>query len=72
VKEYKSLYIEGTIGDFESCMSDFERELNKLAHEGWVFKFSNTTVIPAERISNGYFCLIGTRKTVVALNSLSK
>jgi hypothetical protein len=58
VKEYKSLYIEGTIGDFESCMSDFERELNKLAHEGWVVKFSNTTVIPAERTSMAIFALL--------------
>ena len=58
MKEYKSLYIEGTIGDFESCMSDFERELNKLAHEGWVVKFSNTTVIPAERISMAIFALL--------------
>jgi hypothetical protein len=49
MNEYKVIYWEDDTGDLSfgtSVKSNFQNEINELAQEGWVVKFSNTTTIP--------------------------
>jgi hypothetical protein len=47
--EYKIVYWEDDSGDFSFSISvklRFQNEINELAQEGWVVKFSNTIALP--------------------------
>lgn len=49
MNEYRVIYWEDTSGEFSfgtSVKSRFESEINQLAQEGWVVKFSNITTLP--------------------------
>ncbi len=49
MNEYKVVYWEDNAGEFSfgiSVASKFERELNQLAQDGWVVKFSNIATLP--------------------------
>jgi hypothetical protein len=46
--EYKVVYWEDVSGDFSfgtSVKSRFQNEINELAQDGWVVKFSNTLML---------------------------
>ncbi len=48
MNEYKVVYWEDTSGEFSfgtSVISKFQKEINDLAQEGWVVKFSNITAL---------------------------
>jgi hypothetical protein len=48
MNEYKVVYWEDVSGEFSfgvSVKSKFEKEINQLAQEGWVVKFSNITAL---------------------------
>ena len=49
MNEYKAVYWEDVSGDFTfgvSIKTKFQQEINDLAQEGWVVKFSNIAVLP--------------------------
>lgn len=49
MNEYKVVYCEDDSGEsaFGVCVkSKFQNEINELAQEGWIVKYSNTTTIP--------------------------
>jgi hypothetical protein len=49
MNEYKVVYWEDTSGEFSfgtSVKSKFQQEVNELAHEGWIVKFSNMATLP--------------------------
>jgi hypothetical protein len=49
MNEYKIVYYEDTMGESAfgaTVKSKFEREINQLAQDGWVVKFSNISPIP--------------------------
>ncbi len=49
MNEYKVVYWEDNSGEFcfgSSVKSKFQQEINELAHEGWIVKFSNIAALP--------------------------
>ncbi len=64
MNEYKVVYWEDTSGEFAfgtSVKTRFQQELNELAQEGWVVKFSNITTLPqtnADRRSVSVYALL--------------
>ncbi len=49
MNEYKVVYWEDNSGEFAfgtSVKSKFQKEINELAQEGWVIKFSNIVALP--------------------------
>jgi len=49
MNEYKVVYWEDNSGEFAfgtSVKSKFQKEINELALEGWVIKFSNIATLP--------------------------
>ena len=49
MNEYKVVYWEDNSGEFAfgtSVKSKFQQEINELAQEGWVVKFSNIATLP--------------------------
>lgn len=64
MNEYKVVYWEDTSGEFAfgtSVKTRFQQEVNELAQEGWVVKFSNITSLPqtnAERRSVSVYALL--------------
>lgn len=49
MNEYKVVYWEDNSGEFAfaiSVKSKFQQEINNLAQEGWIVKFSNITALP--------------------------
>lgn len=54
MNEYKVVYWEDTAGEFTfgtSVKSKFQQEINQLAQEGWIVKFSNITTNERRGIS---------------------
>ncbi len=64
MNEYKVVYWEDVSGEFSfgtSVKTRFESEINQLAQEGWVVKFSNLVVLPqtnAERRGISAYALL--------------
>jgi hypothetical protein len=64
MNEYRVVYWEDTSGEFAfgtSVKTKFQQEINELAQEGWVVKFSNITALPqtnAERRSVSVYGLL--------------
>jgi hypothetical protein len=64
MNEYKVVYWEDNSGEFAfgtSVKSKFQQEINELAQEGWVVKFSNIAALPqtnAERRSVSAYALL--------------
>ena len=62
--EYKVVYWEDVAGEFTfgiSVKSKFEQEINQLALDGWVVKFSNIATLSqtnSERRSVGAYALL--------------
>ena len=49
MNEYRVVYWEDTSGEFSfgtSVKSRFQQEINDLAHDGWIVKFSNIAALP--------------------------
>ncbi len=55
MNEFKVVYWGDESGDYllENIKSSFEKELNELAQDEWVVKFSNITYLPAFSLSTG-------------------
>jgi hypothetical protein len=62
LKEYKHIFSRSTIGQFEDRLLDFENMVNKLAKDGWVVKFSNTTALPSELVEMTVYALLEREK----------
>ncbi len=64
MNEYKVVYWEDTSGEFcfgSSVKSRFQQEINELANEGWIVKFSNIATLPqtnTERRSVSAYALL--------------
>ena len=64
MNEYRVVYWEDTSGEFAfgtSVKSKFQQEINQLAQDGWIVKFSNIATLPqsnAERRCISVYALL--------------
>ena len=78
MNEYKVVYWEDTSGEFSfgtSVKSKFTKEINDLAGEGWIVKFSNIAALPQannERRSIGAYALLEREIIPAAFRERSK
>lgn len=78
MNEYKVVYWEDTSGEFSfgtSVKSKFQQEINDLAREGWIVKFSNIAALPQtnnERRSIGAYALLEREIIPAAFRERSK
>jgi hypothetical protein len=53
MNEYKVVYWEDSSGEFAfgtSVKSKFQQEINQLAQEGWIVKYSNIAALPQSNV----------------------
>jgi hypothetical protein len=76
--EYKVVFFEDDSGELSfgaSVKSKFQNEINELAQEGWVVKYSNTTTIPQtnpEKTRISAYALLEREKIPAAFRERSK
>lgn len=78
MNEYRVVYWEDSSGEFAfgtSVKSKFQQEINQLAQEGWIVKFSNIATLPqtnAERRCVSAYALLERKIIPSAFRGRSK